>query len=157
MNIASRMEKAGVPDKINVSEDTAEEVRDFFTCEYRGIQEIKNIGPKGMHFLNRISPELSDDEQGYFPNKRFNELYCEKFVGRARTKEPRCSSRIHAQLSENERWRSPMTEDKRVYPRIDSEWPLFLEREGARRQIGRVKNISLSGAHLIVHGRIRAE
>ncbi|MGD0727538.1 MAG: adenylate/guanylate cyclase domain-containing protein [Spirochaetia bacterium] len=86
VNIASRMEKAGVPDKINVSEDTAEEVRDLFTCEYRGIQEIKNIGPKGMHFLNRISPELSEDEQGYFPNKRFNELYCEKFVGRARTK-----------------------------------------------------------------------
>jgi hypothetical protein len=42
-----------------------------------------------------------------------------------------------------------MTEEKRVYPRIDSEWPLFLEREGARRQIGRVKNISLSGAHLL--------
>jgi hypothetical protein len=42
-----------------------------------------------------------------------------------------------------------MTEDKRVYPRIDSEWPLFLEREGARKQIGRVKNISLSGAHLL--------
>jgi len=42
-----------------------------------------------------------------------------------------------------------MTEDKRVYPRIDSEWPLFLEREGARRQIGRVKNISLSGVHLL--------
>ena len=48
MNIASRMEKAGVPDRINVSEDTAEEVSDFFTCEYRGIQEIKNIGPKGV-------------------------------------------------------------------------------------------------------------
>lgn len=42
-----------------------------------------------------------------------------------------------------------MTEDKRVYPRIDSEWPLFLERGGARRQIGRVRNISLSGAHLL--------
>ena len=42
-----------------------------------------------------------------------------------------------------------MTEEKRVFPRIDSEWPLFLERAGARRQIGRVKNISLSGAHLL--------
>ena len=86
VNIASRMEKAGDPGKINVSEDTAKEVRDFFSCEYRGIQEIKNIGSKGMYFLNRIVPELSEDEQGYFPNKRFNELYCERFVGRARTK-----------------------------------------------------------------------
>ncbi len=42
-----------------------------------------------------------------------------------------------------------MTEEKRVYPRIDSEWPLFLESEGVRKQIGRVKNISLSGAHLL--------
>jgi c-di-GMP-binding flagellar brake protein YcgR len=42
-----------------------------------------------------------------------------------------------------------MTEDKRVYPRIDSEWPLFLEKEGTRRQIGQVKDISLTGVHLL--------
>lgn len=87
VNIASRMEKAGVPGRINVSGDTANEVGDFFACEYRETQEIKNIGPVPMHFLNPISPELSEDEQGYFPNKRFNELYFEKFVGRARTKD----------------------------------------------------------------------
>jgi class 3 adenylate cyclase len=86
VNIASRMEKAGVSGKINVSEDTEEEVRDFFACEYRGVQDIKNIGSKGMYFLNRILPYLSEDEQGYFPNKQFNGLYCKKFVDRKSTK-----------------------------------------------------------------------
>ena len=42
-----------------------------------------------------------------------------------------------------------MTAEQRVYPRIDSEWPLFLERENARTRIGRVKDISLSGVHLL--------
>jgi class 3 adenylate cyclase len=82
VNIASRMEKAGVPGRINVSEGTANAVRDFFACEYRGTQEIKNIGKVGMYFLTRILPELSDDEEGHFPSKRFNELYCNTFVDR---------------------------------------------------------------------------
>jgi hypothetical protein len=42
-----------------------------------------------------------------------------------------------------------MTAEQRVYPRIDSEWPLFLEREKERRRIGQVKDISLSGVHLL--------
>ncbi|MGA2764391.1 MAG: hypothetical protein ABSG17_13610 [Spirochaetia bacterium] len=42
-----------------------------------------------------------------------------------------------------------MTAENRVYPRIDSEWPLFLERDEARKKIGQVMNISLSGAHLL--------
>ena len=42
-----------------------------------------------------------------------------------------------------------MTAENRVYPRIDSEWPLFLEKDEARKKIGQVMNISLSGAHLL--------
>jgi hypothetical protein len=42
-----------------------------------------------------------------------------------------------------------MTVEQRVYPRIDSEWPLFLDREDARMRIGQVKDISLSGVHLM--------
>ena len=34
-----------------------------------------------------------------------------------------------------------MTAENRVYPRIDSEWPLFLERDEARKKIGQVMNI----------------
>lgn len=39
-------------------------------------------------------------------------------------------------------------EKKRVYPRIDSDWPLFLKTEGGQKKIGQVINISLSGALL---------
>jgi class 3 adenylate cyclase len=86
VNIASRMEKEGVPGRINVSQWTAAEVRSFFAFEFRETQEIRNIGRVGMYFLTRILPELSDDEQGHFPNKRFNELYCDMYVDRAHAK-----------------------------------------------------------------------
>lgn len=38
--------------------------------------------------------------------------------------------------------------EKRVYPRIDSDWPLFLSSEEGKKGIGFIKNISLSGAQL---------
>lgn len=39
-------------------------------------------------------------------------------------------------------------QDKRLFPRIESDWPLFLVTDGGKKQIGYVKNISLSGAVL---------
>ena len=42
-----------------------------------------------------------------------------------------------------------MMAEQRVYPRIDSDWPLFLERQSTRIRIGEVKDISLSGLHLL--------
>ena len=79
VNIASRMEKAGAPGKINISESTYEEVNDFFDCRLRGDQEVKNIGVVKMYFLNRIKPGFSEDENGFFPNEKFNKYYCGKF------------------------------------------------------------------------------
>ncbi len=79
VNIAARMEKAGVPGKINISESTYNEVKEFFDCNIRGSQEVKNIGTVNMYFLNRIKPELSEDKVGFFPNPEFNRFYCEKF------------------------------------------------------------------------------
>jgi len=73
------MEKAGVPGKINISESTYEEVNDFFDCGIRGDHEVKNIGVVKMYFLNRIKPEFSEDEKGFFPNEKFNKYYCGKF------------------------------------------------------------------------------
>ena len=35
VNIASRMESSGLPDKINISERTYELVKDFFQCDFR--------------------------------------------------------------------------------------------------------------------------
>ncbi len=36
--------------------------------------------------------------------------------------------------------------ERRVYPRITSDWPLFLGSEKSKKRIGYVKNVSLSGA-----------
>ena len=79
VNIASRMEAASEPGKINISEDTYKEVKDLFDCTYRGTHEVAKIGPVDMYFLNRIRAPLSEDKNGYFPNREFNEQYCRKF------------------------------------------------------------------------------
>ena len=38
--------------------------------------------------------------------------------------------------------------EKRIFPRIESDWPLFCETEQGRIKIGYIKNVSLSGALL---------
>ena len=38
--------------------------------------------------------------------------------------------------------------ESRVYPRIESDWKLFQESAGQKREVGYVKDISLSGASL---------
>ena len=80
VNIASRLETAGEPGKINISKDTYEEVKQLFDCTYRGIQEVEKIGPVNMYFLNRIRAPLSEDKSGFFPNQEFNRQYCQKFT-----------------------------------------------------------------------------
>lgn len=52
VNIASRMESASEPGKINISESTFEEIRDNWTCEYRGEIQVKNKGAMKMYFVN---------------------------------------------------------------------------------------------------------
>jgi hypothetical protein len=79
VNIAARMEKAGVPGMINISESTYKKVKDFFDCSFRGNQEIKNIGSVKMYFLNRIKPEFSYNGSGFCPNSEFNRHYFERF------------------------------------------------------------------------------
>ena len=51
VNIASRMESASVPGKINISESTYNEIKNEFKCEYRGEIEVKNRGLLKMYFL----------------------------------------------------------------------------------------------------------
>lgn len=79
VNIASRMEKAGAPSRINISESAYEEVKGFFDCSFRGNQNVKNIGTINMYFLNRIKPEFSEDKCGFSPNLDFKRYYCETF------------------------------------------------------------------------------
>lgn len=47
--------------------------------------------------------------------------------------------------------------ENRVYPRIDSDWPLFTTIAAVKKQIGYVKNISLSGALLFFSEEYKLE
>ena len=51
VNIASRMESNSKPGKINLSETTYQQIKDEFSCEYRGEIEVKNRGSMKMYFL----------------------------------------------------------------------------------------------------------
>ncbi|MBC7126435.1 MAG: adenylate/guanylate cyclase domain-containing protein, partial [Bacteroidales bacterium] len=51
VNIASRMESASEPGKINISENTYLVVRDLFECKFRGKIPIKNKGDVNMYFV----------------------------------------------------------------------------------------------------------
>ncbi len=51
VNIASRMESSGETGKVNISSSTYEEVKDQFTCFYRGKISAKNKGDFDMYFV----------------------------------------------------------------------------------------------------------
>jgi len=52
VNIASRMESASKPGRINLSETTYQEIKEHFPCEYRGEIKVKNGGSFKMYFLS---------------------------------------------------------------------------------------------------------
>lgn len=53
VNIASRMESSSEPEKINVSGETYELIKESFDCEYRGKIMAKNKGDIDMYFVER--------------------------------------------------------------------------------------------------------
>lgn len=71
VNVASRLQEAGAPGRVNISEKTYREIYPYFVCEERGNIDTKNVGEISMYFVNRIKKELSEDEHGLIPNKRF--------------------------------------------------------------------------------------
>jgi class 3 adenylate cyclase len=58
VNIASRMESASEPGKINISENTYEIIKGSFDCEYRGELDVKNKGKMKMYFVNKLKESL---------------------------------------------------------------------------------------------------
>lgn len=78
VNVASRMESNGEGGRINISEDTYRLVRPYFECTSRGEIDVKNKGRLQMYFVDRIRPELAEDEDGTVPNRKFKELYVRK-------------------------------------------------------------------------------
>ena len=55
VNLASRMESSGVPDRVNLSARTYSLVRDFFDCEERGLVRTKDGRDLDMYFAGRMS------------------------------------------------------------------------------------------------------
>lgn len=55
VNVASRMESAGEPAKINISETTYQLIKSHCTCEYRGKVEAKSLGAIDMYFAVRLN------------------------------------------------------------------------------------------------------
>lgn len=77
VNTASRLQDAGEPGKINISNRTAELVSSFFELTYRGKKPIKHKGEVDMFFVDGIKPALSVDGKMRRPNKQFWEQYNE--------------------------------------------------------------------------------
>lgn len=70
VNIAARLESTAEAEKINVSGETFQFIRNYFDCTFRGRIPAKNKGDIDMYFVDRIKPEYSADNEGYLPNNR---------------------------------------------------------------------------------------
>jgi class 3 adenylate cyclase len=71
VNVAERVEAAGVPGRITISEATWQHIKGRFETEPRGAVEVKHKGLVNMYFLNRVKPEFSSDPAGTMPNEGF--------------------------------------------------------------------------------------
>ena len=74
VNVASRIEGAGEPGRINVSEQVYHLAKSYFLFTERGALDVKNKAPIRMHFLERLRPDFSADFSGRRPNDRLREI-----------------------------------------------------------------------------------
>ncbi|MDQ3230279.1 MAG: adenylate/guanylate cyclase domain-containing protein [Pseudobdellovibrionaceae bacterium] len=94
VNLASRMESSGEVDEINISESTAERVKDFFRLVPRGEINARNVGLVKMSFVKGIRAGLSLDRQGLQPNAAFFDLYSKTFGTDIRDRFPESAAEI---------------------------------------------------------------
>jgi len=74
VNLASRMESSGAPNRINLSQQTYARVKDFFDCEHRGKVLTKDKKELDMYFANGLLPSLADGT-GQVPPEPFLRRY----------------------------------------------------------------------------------
>ena len=75
VNLASRMESSGEPYKVNISQSTFDEVKNFFECEHRGKVSAKNKGEVDMYFVQEIKSEFLVPGQTFTLNDAFKRRY----------------------------------------------------------------------------------
>ena len=56
VNTASRMENCGEPNRVNISGETYERVKDRFKCTHRGKVSAKHKGEIDMYFVGTHTP-----------------------------------------------------------------------------------------------------
>jgi class 3 adenylate cyclase len=71
VNVAQRVEAAGAPGRIGITESTWQHIKTRFETDARGAVEVKHQGLVNMYYLNRIRPEFASDSAGIMPNDRF--------------------------------------------------------------------------------------
>ncbi len=71
VNVAERVEAAGAPGRITISEATWQHIKGRFETEPLGAVEVKHKGLVNIYFLNRVKLEFSSDPAGTMPNDRF--------------------------------------------------------------------------------------
>ncbi len=74
VNEAQRMEMLGEAGKVMVSGSTFSYIEPYFECEFKGKVQTKGKGLMDMYIVHRIKPELSLNNEGLFPNDRFNQI-----------------------------------------------------------------------------------
>jgi class 3 adenylate cyclase len=74
VNTAARVESAGAPGCINVSEDVYGRTRQYFDFTERGAVEVKNKAPLKMYLLDRLKPEFSADAAGLTMNEKLRQI-----------------------------------------------------------------------------------
>ncbi len=51
VNVASKMERSGIPWRVNISAQTYELIKDCFDCEYHSTIDVKGFGKTDMYFV----------------------------------------------------------------------------------------------------------
>ena len=60
VNIASRLQEAGSPGKVNISEETYRDIYPYFDCEERGDIDTKNVGKIFWQYANELKIIVPD-------------------------------------------------------------------------------------------------
>jgi ligand-binding sensor domain-containing protein/class 3 adenylate cyclase/predicted metal-dependent HD superfamily phosphohydrolase len=74
VNKAQRMEMLGEPGKVTISGETFKFIEPYFVCTFRGKVRAKSKSLIDMYTVDSIKPELSINEEGIFPNERFQQI-----------------------------------------------------------------------------------
>jgi class 3 adenylate cyclase len=89
VNVASRLESACEPGRVNISRETLELINPYFECEGRGMVEAKGKGLMDMFFVNRIKEEYANDREGVTPGA--------EMMGREKKRGRSCNEKVSDQ------------------------------------------------------------